>query len=143
MTNSTQQKTAWQKTRKFFNDIHLWTGLTSGIIIVAVCLSGTIYTYNTELREMAAPHLHRVDIPENTARLPADRIIAKIKELSGGQVTSISIPHDLHSTYQVTVRTEGDKSRFGTSYYVNPYSGEITGDSKEKNSNGRIYGLYV
>lgn len=136
MANSTKQKSTWHKTRKFFNDIHLWTGLISGIIIVAVCLSGTIYTYNTEFREWAAPHLHQVNPPENTNRMPADLLIEKVSKAAGGRVSAISIPHDPKRTYQLTVRSEGDKSRFGTSYYVNPYNGEITGDSNEKSSVG-------
>lgn len=140
MTNSTKQKTTWQKTRKFFNDIHLWTGLISGIIIVAVCLSGTIYTYNTELREWSAPHLHQVDQPDNATRMPADLIIEKVSKAAGGRVSAISIPNDPNRTYQLTVRSEGDNSRSGTSYYVNPYNGEITGDSKEKSSVGEWMG---
>lgn len=140
MTKSTKKNTAWQKTRKFFNDIHLWTGLISGIIIVAVCLSGTMYTYNTELREWAAPHLHRVEKPANSTRLPADLIIEKVSKAAGGRVSAISIPHDPYRTYQLTVRSKGDKSRFGTSYYVNPYNGEITGDSNEKSAVGEWMG---
>jgi len=132
MSKSTKQKTGWQKTRKFFNDVHLWLGLISGIVIVAVCLSGTIYTYNTEIQEWAAPHLHKVEVPENGSRLPAETVIANIKELTQANVTAISIAHDPSRTYQVSVRKEGDNSRSGTSYYVNPYTGDITGTSLEK-----------
>ena len=127
-----KEKSSWQKTRKFFNDVHLWLGLISGIVIIVVCLSGTIYTYNTEIQEWAAPHLHKVEIPENASRIPAETIIANIKELTQANVTAISIAHDPARTYQVTVRKEGDNSRSGTSYYVNPYTGDITGTSLEK-----------
>ena len=132
MSKSMKEKSSWQKTRKFFNDVHLWLGLISGIVIIAVCLSGTIYTYNTEIQEWAAPHLHQVEVPENGSRLPAETVIANIKELTQANVTAISIAHDPARTYQVTVRKEGDKSRSGTSYYVNPYTGDITGTSLEK-----------
>lgn len=133
MSKAMKQQTAWQKTRKFFNDVHLWLGLISGIVIIAVCLSGTIYTYNTEIQEWAAPHLHKVEVPQDAARIPADQVIATIKELTQANVTAIAIPNDPARTYQVTVRKEGDNSRFGTSYYVNPYTGDITGTSLEKN----------
>src|SRR5690606_23187981 len=33
----------------------------------------------------------------------------------------------------VNVKTEGDKSRNGTAYYMNPYTGEIVGNSLSKN----------
>lgn len=127
-----KKKSTWQKTRKFFNDLHLWFGLISGIVIIAVCFSGTIYTYNTELQEWAAPHLYQVEVPENSSRIPAEKVIDNIKTLTQANVTAISIPHDPTRTYQVSARQEGDKSRLGTSYYVNPYSGDITGTSLEK-----------
>lgn len=132
MSKAIKRKSGWQKARKFFNDVHLWLGLISGIVIVAVCLSGTIYTYNTEIQEWAAPHLHQVEVPENASRIPAETVIANVKELTQAKVTSISISHDPARTYQVTVRKEGDNSRSGTSYYVNPYTGDITGTSLEK-----------
>lgn len=131
MAKQTRKKTTWQKTRKLFNDIHLWAGLISGIVVIVICFSGTIYTYNTELREWAAPHLHKVTVPADRERMPADSFIPKIAELSGGTVTAVGIPADPARTYEITARVEGDNSRRGTTYYVNPYTGEVTGTSKE------------
>ncbi len=140
MAKTTRKKTTWQKTRKFFNDIHLWAGLISGIVVIAVCLSGTIYTYNTELREWAAPHLHQVQVPAGAEKIPAEDIIQAIRKETGGDVTAISLAADPARTYQVNVRVEGDESRFGTTYYVNPYTGAITGTSKEKTKTGEFMG---
>ena len=128
------RRTNWQKVRKFFNDVHLWLGLSSGIIVIAVCLSGTIYTYNTELRELAAPHLHKVVIPEKGKRLSADSLVGVVEKLAGGAVSSIGIPASPSRSFEYTVRLEGDKSRFGTTYYVNPYTGALLGTSKEETS---------
>lgn len=138
MAKTTKRKTTWQKTRKFFNDIHLWTGLISGIVVILICFSGTIYTYNTELREWASPHLHKVKIPPNGKRIPADSLLPEIASESGGTVTAISIPADPSRTYQFSVRIEGDNSRFGTTYYVNPYTGGVTGTSKEETKTGEF-----
>ncbi|KEO75375.1 PepSY-associated TM helix domain-containing protein [Anditalea andensis] len=126
----TKHPSTWAKVRKFFNDIHLWTGLISGLVIIAVCLSGTIYVYNSEIREWSNRELHSVNDP-GTSRKAADELYNIIKDADLGTVTSISIPTDLNRSVQVNVRAEGDKSRFGTSYYLNPYSGEILGNSKE------------
>jgi len=122
----------WQKIRKAFNDIHLWLGLSSGIVVIVVCLTGTIYTYNTELREMAAPHLHRVTVPDGASRLPADSLAKLVADLSGGRVTAASIPADAGRSVEYTVRTDGDNSRFGTTYFMNPYTGALLGTSKEE-----------
>src|SRR5690606_26556259 len=128
------KRTRWQKARKLFRDIHLWLGLSSGLIIVAVCLSGTIYVFNTELTEMAAPHLHKVKIDKEKLRMPAEAFMDKIKNESGGRITSVSIYADPERTYQYITKTKDDKSRSGIAYFVNPYTGEITGSSKEENS---------
>ena len=127
------QKSNWQKVRKLFNDIHLWLGLSSGLIVIAICFSGTIYVFNTELTERAAPHLYKVKPIAGKERIPVDSLIEKIKTKSGGSITSITIPADLKRTYQFNLKKKGDDSRGGIAYMVNPYTGDIVGNSKEKN----------
>jgi uncharacterized iron-regulated membrane protein len=127
------QKSNWQKVRKLFNDIHLWLGLSSGLIVISICFSGTVYVFNTELTERAAPHLYKVKPIAGKERIPADSLIEKIKTTSGGTITSITIPADLKRTYQFNVKKKGDDSRGGIAYMVNPYTGDIVGNSKEKN----------
>jgi len=133
-----KKRGTWQKTRKFFNDIHLWTGLISGLVVFVVCFSGTIYTYNTELREWAVPHLHWVDVPVDKERFAADSLAARVADVADGTVTAMTIPADPARTYQVTIRTSGDESRFGTIYYVNPYTGEICGTSGEETKTSAV-----
>ncbi|WP_255702645.1 PepSY domain-containing protein [Antarcticibacterium sp. 1MA-6-2] len=43
--------------RSFINDVHLWLGLGSGIILFAVCLSGTILTFEKEIKSLFAEEL--------------------------------------------------------------------------------------
>ena len=97
----------WQKVRKLLNDLHLWMGLTSGLIVFVVCLSGTIYVYNTELREMAAPELYRVE--PLAERLPAEELITKVKTTTSGKVLSLKVPHDPTRSYQIVVRPAEEK----------------------------------
>lgn len=126
------KQTNWQRIRNFFLNIHLWIGLGSGLIVIIICFSGTLYVYNTELTEMATPHLYEVTPPENGIRITPDIAVAKLKSVTEGNITTVQIPADLRRTYQVNVKTEGDKSRNGTAYYMNPYSGEIVGNSLTK-----------
>lgn len=112
----TTPKSAWQKTRKLFNDIHLWIGLASGIIVILVCLSGTLYVFNTELKEMANPELYKVNAPAGANPMPIESLIKQVKESTGGKVVSVKIPADPNRTYQFMVRTKEDgkgKSREG------------------------------
>jgi len=123
------QKSTWQKIRKLFNDIHLWLGLGSGLFVIAICFSGTVYVFNTELTEKAAPHLYKVKPVEGKERIPVDTLLEKIKAVSGGTITSVTIPAELNRTYQFNVKTKTDSNaRGGITYMVNPYTGEMTGN---------------
>ena len=133
MAKIPEQKSRWQKVRKLFNDLHLWLGLSSGLVVIAVCFSGTVYVFNTELTERAAPHLYKVEPIAGKERIPVDSLLEKVKAESGGTITSISIPADLNRTYQFNIKKKGDDSRGGIAYMVNPYTGDIVGNSKEKN----------
>lgn len=114
-------------------DVHLWLGLTSGLIVVAICLSGTIYVWNTELTEWSASHLYKVKVPANQARIAPDSLMPRIKETSGAAVTGVVIPASPERTYQFHTKKAGDTARgSGVTYFVNPYTGAVTGTSKEK-----------
>lgn len=134
MSQSKKGKTTWQKTRKLFNDIHLWLGLSSGLIVIAICFSGTIYVFNTELTEMAAPHLYKITAVPGMPPMDAEHLIEKVQQEANGRVIAMQIPADPERTYQLSVKNKDDKSRFGTAYMVNPYTGAIVGNSLEKNS---------
>ncbi|AOM76457.1 PepSY-associated TM helix domain-containing protein [Pedobacter steynii] len=105
----TTPKSAWQITRKLFNDIHLWLGLASGIIVILVCLSGTLYVFNTELKEMATPELYKVERTAGAIALPVEELIGKVKASTGGKVVSVRIPADPNRTYQFMVKMKEDK----------------------------------
>lgn len=134
-------KTRWQKLRKLINDIHLWLGLGSGLIVIAVCFSGTVYVFNTELTEKAAPHLYKVQPVAGKERMAVDSLLEKVKQETGGTITGVTIPAELNRTYQFNVKKAGEEGpRGGTTYFVNPYTGKITGNSKEKNGTKEFMG---
>lgn len=112
-------------------DVHLWLGLSSGLIVIAICLSGTIYVWNTELTEWSAPQLYKVSVPTGASRMPTDSLIQKVKCATGGMVTAVTVPASEERTYQFQVKKKGDSTR-GVTYYVNPYTGDITGNSLQK-----------
>lgn len=107
------KKTTWEKVRKLFNDIHLWLGLASGIVVFVVCLSGTLYVFNTELREMSLASLYKTEYKAGAKALPAEVLMAKVTENTGGSILSIKIPSDAHRTYTVTVKKEEAESTRG------------------------------
>ncbi|MDP3466920.1 MAG: PepSY-associated TM helix domain-containing protein [Daejeonella sp.] len=145
-----QQKTeaAWPKLRKFLNDIHLWIGLPSGIIVLLICMTGTIYVFNTEIRELSSPELYKVKRVGDSQRISADKLSEIVSVETGGKVISIKIPADPERSYVLTVmKPEESTGNTGPSgnekstppspriqYWVNPYSGKILGSSADKNA---------
>ncbi|PRD48962.1 PepSY-associated TM helix domain-containing protein [Sphingobacterium haloxyli] len=85
-----KDNTSWVKIRKFFNDIHLWGGLVSGIIVFIVCLTGTIYVYNTEFREAALSEYYQVE--KKGERLSPDYLLALAKPAIEGNIAGIKVP---------------------------------------------------
>ncbi len=114
-------------------------GIASGLILFVVCLSGTIYTFSTEIQEMLEPAKYKVHVPAGAERLPAETLIARVQD-SLGKVTvnSITIPAEAGRVYQVNVKkaekTEGQQAQGrgdrGTTYLVDPYTAEIKGTPK-------------
>lgn len=131
MPNSKNPKSTWEKTRKFFNDIHLWAGLISGLVLVVVCFTGTVYVYNTEIRESAAKHLYEVSEQMGEVKPGLNTILEGARKQIEGDFISVSIPFEANRSLQINVKKEGDQSRSGTTYFINPYSGEVLGSNAE------------
>lgn len=127
----------WNIIRNITNEIHLYAGLISGIIVIAVCLSGTIYVYNTEIRELANPELHQVE--ESGSRLSAEELKIKLESELNSKVVALNWNDETNQSVQFTLKNEGEKGR-GTTYFINPYSGEILGDASVKTSAAEFMG---
>jgi len=123
-----KSKSNWKKVRKLFNNIHLWLGIIAGLILFVVCLTGTIYTFRTEIEERIDREKFFVEIPEHGPRLSSDEILNMAKnEFPDLEVYALSIPAHPERSYRISVRKEGE--RRGTSYFINPYTGALIGDT--------------
>ncbi|GGK79007.1 PepSY-associated TM helix domain-containing protein [Rufibacter glacialis] len=96
--------------RKLFNDIHLWLGLASGLVLFVVCLTGTIFTFHTEIEEMLEPEKYKVEVPANAVALSPDVLIGQLQAAQKGKVTALQIPQDPAKPYRLTLKKgEGGK----------------------------------
>ncbi|MCK0188404.1 PepSY-associated TM helix domain-containing protein [Arenibacter sp. F20364] len=113
--------------RKFINDAHLWLGIGSGIILFLVCLSGTVLTFEEEIKDLFAKEF----VIMNTSGSPLS--IEKLSESISkeGVVSNVTIPAATNEALKFQVKTS-PKDRRGTTYFVDPYSGEY---QKEQKSN--------
>lgn len=96
MSKRVQKSTTWMKVRKFFNDVHLWGGLISGIVVFIVCITGTIYTYNTEIRALAMPEFNKVKVEGEKKN--ADELLALVKPEVQGKVVGVKVPYAADAT---------------------------------------------
>ncbi|MGB7842362.1 MAG: PepSY-associated TM helix domain-containing protein [Salinimicrobium sp.] len=108
--------------RNFINDLHLWLGIGSGIILFLICLSGSILVFEKEIKGLFSEkiQLSGTDKPVKS--------LAQLKwevETSGvGKLRSLIIPGEAGSFYEVQIKkSAGDRG--GTTFFLNPYTAEI------------------
>ncbi|WP_236970849.1 PepSY-associated TM helix domain-containing protein [Membranihabitans marinus] len=120
-----KRKYTW---RTFFNDIHLWLGVGSGLILFIVCLSGTILTFWPDMDRWQHPEKYKVAVTES-APLSIAVLKSKVSEQIEGEIVSVQISDRPDESYTFSVK-EDPKQRRGTAYFVQPYTGEVLGDGK-------------
>lgn len=103
--------------RTLFQTVHLWLGMLSGIIVVILCLTGTILGVREPIEAWVNRDVLKVEV--SAERLPLETLVPKVAEETGKTFTAIAIPPaptdaiQLYQGRQVT--------------YVNPYTGEVLG----------------
>lgn len=116
--------------RKLMNDLHLWLGIASSLVLFVVCLTGTIYTFKTEIEEFLEPQKYKVnEVLEKV--IPVEELQYAVEGITGGRVERVVIKHDDTRAYIFSVGF-ADKDKKGESVYVNQYTGEIIGQGKGK-----------
>ncbi|MBW3520159.1 PepSY domain-containing protein [Flavobacterium sp. NKUCC04_CG] len=113
--------------RRLMNDLHLWLGVASALVLFVVCLSGTIYTFRTEIEQWLEPQKYTITQTKES-KFDVDELINTVALEVKGKVTRVTTEDDPTKPYVFTVSTKGDKR--GENYYVNPYTKEIMGSGK-------------
>ncbi|MEN9919452.1 MAG: hypothetical protein RL662_1888 [Bacteroidota bacterium] len=108
--------------RHFFKKIHLWLSIPAGLIIVILCATGAILSFETEILEAYYPE--RYFVAEVKAdKIPLDRLISIVnQQLSDNSVANIKLTADPNRTYTATLA-----NGFRISAFVDPYTGEVKG----------------
>ena len=118
----------WKPIRQFLNDIHLYAGLACGLIVIAVCLSGTIYVYNTEIREFFDSE--RYFVQKEGDAIPLDELRSSLETQYRSQVVGFQVFGKEGRTHQFSLKKPGEEKSI--TYFVNPYSGEVLADNIQK-----------
>lgn len=109
------------RVKKITRTLHLWLGLTSGLLVFIVAITGCIYAFQEEIQN--ALQSHRFVDNQHQAYLPPSQIQNITDEkLPGKHIHAILYRDSTHSTTSIYYSFEENYYIF---VYVNPYTGEV------------------
>ena len=144
--------------RKLINDLHLWLGLPSAIVLFIMCFTGTMYVFSKEITQWLDSDKFVVKASPNANVLPIAQLIKAVEKEQKGKTTSISIPKDKAEAWLVivapkkkkgpttspdnitkakgkpTTAEKKDEKEKTESYLINPYTGVTQGNAKTPTS---------
>lgn len=108
--------------KKIFRHVHLWLSLPAGIVLIIICLTGSILVYEDELTRLAHPGWYYTEQP-GSRPMPLDKLIPQINaQLDSNQVASIQMFSDPKRNYIATL-SKGSR----ISAFIDPYTAKVTG----------------
>lgn len=134
--------------KKMIGKIHLWLGLSSGLVVFLLGLTGCILAFEYEIKDLIYKERYTVEY-KNQPRLPVARLLASAQQALGGNhhLNGITIPADPGKTVFVTSIHENpngwnDFNVIAHYYtvYINPYTAEVV---KVENTEMEFFRLMV
>jgi len=111
-----------KRLRKIIFWCHLPIGLLGGIIILIMCVTGVLLTYEKQIIAWADTRNYNVAPPsQNVQLLPLEKLIASAKERRKSEPSSITRRANINAPVEVSFGREG-------TLFLNPYSGEVLGE---------------
>jgi uncharacterized iron-regulated membrane protein len=96
-----------------FRTVHLWLGLASGLIIVFVCLTGSILAFEKEIEQAWHPARYFVT-PASTPRLPLAQLAEAVKAYKPkAQISGFKLYADPARTVEVSLAGGGPGGKGG------------------------------
>lgn len=124
--------------KKIASQLHLWLGVSSGLVVFIVALTGSIIIFEEELEPVFYPKFHVVDVPRDRSPLPLDNLKATVSNAYPKQrIVRIEIEPHAERTV-VFGLANGKKEKDIFSVAVNPYTAQITDTRVEEESFFRI-----
>jgi len=116
--------------RKFLTQVHTWTGLIAGLVIVLLAVTGAGMVLRPQLDTLVNRDL--LVVPACTTRLPLDTLVAKAVSMkSGAKLRSVDIPADADASTSIQFADRDN-------VYVDPCSGAVLG---VQNTYGGFFGI--
>ncbi|QZE15111.1 PepSY domain-containing protein [Halosquirtibacter laminarini] len=114
--------------RKINRKLHLWIGLSSGLILFIVSLSGTMFVFADEVIDWCAGDAKYVQVEEGQKKLPPSVLIASFHE----RYPERGIFYfDTYKKRERSFRVASNRDKKDFAYtYINPYTGDVIKTSR-------------
>jgi len=120
--------------KKFIGKIHLWLGLTSGLVVLFLGITGCILAFEIEIRTITDPE--QFSPPENKPYLPPSFLKDQAeKHFDGKKLSSLEYPAKGRSV--IASYYDADHYKLAA---LNPYSGKVL---KVKNMNRDFFRIII
>ena len=112
-------KKAWFK-------IHLYLGLSAGLVLFIIGLSGSILSFQTEILNVVNKNSYVVEVA-NIQKLSMEELLTSFKkQFPKSKINGITFSKAQNSSVIINVAgEEGRAARKGINYYINPYTAEL------------------
>jgi uncharacterized iron-regulated membrane protein len=115
-----------KKLRRIIFWCHLPVGVTAGVVILIMCVTGVLLSYEKQITSWADTRGYRAAPPAaETRRLPVETLITKAAEARGAMPTSVTLKADPAAPAEIGFGRE-------TTLFVNPYTGAIHGEGSQR-----------
>lgn len=126
--------------KKLTGKFHLWLGLSSGLVVFIVAITGCIFAFEEELFALFHPKLVHVQAPTATAKKLPVSVLQEVasKALDGKDtITLINVYPEANRAWEFEVfKYDAAKSEnsfwdqaglYWKKVYINPYNGKVNG----------------
>ncbi|MBX2922573.1 MAG: PepSY domain-containing protein [Chitinophagaceae bacterium] len=121
--------------KKIVGKLHLWLGLSSGIVVFILGITGCIYAFIEEIEPLVYKHRLYVE-PQSTPKKPMSEIWQAAQNAIGteNKLMGASVPNTPHETCSFTIYKAKENSdavwywqdiELYRTVYVNPYTAEV------------------
>lgn len=107
------------KLKAIFRTLHLWLGLATGLIVFIVAITGCIFVFHDEIKDLT--YDWRKLTPENKSFVSPSKLFNKAEQLYPGTQSDLVVYHGKERPALVYKLIDGVPHNI----YFNPYSGEF------------------
>lgn len=112
--------------KKTFFQIHWFLGITAGLVLSIMGITGAIYSYEQQIQKWLNPASYTVTV-ENSTKLSPSEIYQHFQRIDPGlKINSITIDKNPEASSSINIVKEG--ARRGYNMMINPYTAEVLPD---------------